>query len=288
MKIREYELFRSYYCGLCKSIGDRYGQVSRLSLTYDCTFLALVLDGVYNDKINIKEGRCALHPIKKKKIVGENFFVNYAADCNIILSYNKLIDNKIDDGRLRDNVASSLFSKAYKKSKEKHPSLSHRIEVLLSTQRDLEAAGCDSIDEVAEPFAKITEALFSNDELFEKLREHQGADNPAEFDNTAIKALKWLGYNIGKWIYIVDCFDDLKRDYEKDEYNVILRSKPMEDGESIDEYKVRITENISFILDYSMAEAGKAIDLMELKHGKGIIENIIYSGLHIVQKEVSK
>ena len=44
LKIREFEVFRGYYCGVCKSIGKRFGQVPRISLNYDLAFLAVLLD----------------------------------------------------------------------------------------------------------------------------------------------------------------------------------------------------------------------------------------------------
>lgn len=41
LKIKEYELYRAYYCGVCRAIKRRHGNIPRLTLTYDITFLAL-------------------------------------------------------------------------------------------------------------------------------------------------------------------------------------------------------------------------------------------------------
>ena len=35
LKVREYEVYCGYYCGICKSIGRRYGQLPRMALSYD-------------------------------------------------------------------------------------------------------------------------------------------------------------------------------------------------------------------------------------------------------------
>lgn len=292
MKIKEYEIFRSYYCGLCKSIKQRYGQKARVTLTYDCTFLALVLDSLYTEtaELKVKNFRCGLHPLKKKKVVHDNFFIDYAADCNVMLAFNKIEDNKIDERKLKDSVASSLLAKSYKKAKLRYPKLTEFVEENLAYQRKLENELCDSVDVIAEPFAKITQKLFSNEELFETIRHINGSvtDDLVEFDNMTIKALEWLGYNIGKWIYIVDCIDDVQDDHKDGNYNPLFYCKPMIENESIEEYKKRISEDILFLLDYSAAEAGKALDLLNVKHGLGILENIIFSGMSNTSEAVVK
>ena len=43
LKVREYEVYTGYYCGICKSIGKRYGQLPRMALSYDAAFLAVLL-----------------------------------------------------------------------------------------------------------------------------------------------------------------------------------------------------------------------------------------------------
>ena len=45
MKIREFDLYQSYYCGLCRSLKERYGKRGQITLSYEMTFLALLLAG---------------------------------------------------------------------------------------------------------------------------------------------------------------------------------------------------------------------------------------------------
>ena len=42
LRVRELSLYRAAYCGLCRSLGRECGQVSRIYLSYDLTFMALV------------------------------------------------------------------------------------------------------------------------------------------------------------------------------------------------------------------------------------------------------
>ena len=50
LKIREYEAFRSYYCGICMHIKECFGNIPRMSLNYDMTFLGLLLDGLHKEE----------------------------------------------------------------------------------------------------------------------------------------------------------------------------------------------------------------------------------------------
>lgn len=47
MKFKEYDVYRSYYCGLCQSLKERYGVLGQLSLNYDMTFILMLLTGLY-------------------------------------------------------------------------------------------------------------------------------------------------------------------------------------------------------------------------------------------------
>ena len=39
--------YRAYYCGLCRVLREQYGQVGRMTLSNDMTFLAIVLSSLY-------------------------------------------------------------------------------------------------------------------------------------------------------------------------------------------------------------------------------------------------
>ena len=97
LKIRDFELFRGYYCGVCKSMGKRYGQVSRLSLNYDLAFLAVLLDSISGEMPDGKIERCIVHPIRKRCVIRHNRFIDYAADMNIVLTYYNLRDKWTDE-----------------------------------------------------------------------------------------------------------------------------------------------------------------------------------------------
>ena len=58
LKIREYERYRAYYCGLCKSLKTDAGMRGQISLSYDMTFLALLLSALYEPETVEKKEHC--------------------------------------------------------------------------------------------------------------------------------------------------------------------------------------------------------------------------------------
>ena len=89
MKIKDFEKFKAYYCGLCNSIKNTYGQLPRITLNYDMTFLAVLLDSLGDNKSNFTKFSCAIHPLKKRLMINNNLALDYAAFCNTTLAYYK-------------------------------------------------------------------------------------------------------------------------------------------------------------------------------------------------------
>lgn len=106
----EQERYQAVYCGLCRAIKKRYGQIERLSLNYDMTFLAILLNGLYEENNDSKEMHCPLHPLQKRRIF-ENQYIDYAADMTILLAYYKCKDDWKDE-------ANQIVIQAQKKLKE--------------------------------------------------------------------------------------------------------------------------------------------------------------------------
>ena len=54
LKFKEYDVYKSYYCGLCQTLNNRSGRFSQLTLNYDMTFLQLLLTGLYEPETKIE------------------------------------------------------------------------------------------------------------------------------------------------------------------------------------------------------------------------------------------
>lgn len=171
LTFREYEHYRGYYCGLCKSLKDNHGEISRLSLNYDITFLVLVLTSVYKPKSNIIEEGCIANPFKKKKKI-TNEITEYAASMNVLLTYYKLEDNLKDDNRLKDKLAYNIYKGTLKKAYERYPQKAEFIKNQLNILYNLEQEKNLNIDLVSNTFGNLMGEIFAykNDQYEKELR----------------------------------------------------------------------------------------------------------------------
>ena len=258
LTFREYEHYRAYYCGLCKTLKSDYTETSRVSINYDITFLILILTSVYNPKSEIFYEKCIANPIKEKKHM-KNEFTDYAAAMNILLTYYKLDDNVCDRGSLKDRIARKLYERSYKKALEKYPEKAEIIKNNLKELMDLESEGSDSIDRTSNTFGNLMREIFTykEDEYTERLRE--------------------VGFNIGKYIYILDAYEDLDKDIQNNEYNPFKKYK-----DNREELKEKVDRNISMCL----SRLERAIISLDIKVNNGIIDNIIYSGIYLRYKVI--
>ena len=253
LTFREYEHYRGYYCGLCKCLKDNHGEISRLSLNYDITFLVLILTSVYRPKSNIIEEGCITNPFKKKKKI-INEITEYAASMNVLLAYYKLEDNLKDDNKLKDKVAYTMYKGKLKSAYEKYPKKAEFIKEQLEILYNLEKAKNTNIDLVSNTFGNLMSEIFA----------YKQDENESE--------LRRIGFNIGKYIYLLDAYEDLDKDYKNGSYNPFI-----DYIDKKEELKLRVDKLISM----SLGMVGKGIDNLNLKMNTSIIENIVYSGVYL-------
>lgn len=258
LTFREYEHYRAYYCGLCKTLKRDFTETSRVSINYDITFLILILTSVYNPKSEIFYEKCVANPIKEKKHM-KNEFTDYAAAMNILLTYYKLEDNVEDRGDLKDKIARKLYKKSYKKALAIYPEKAEKIKKHLQELSNLEKEESDSIDKTSNTFGELMREIFTykEDEYTERLRE--------------------VGFNIGKYIYILDAYEDLDKDIENNEYNPFKKYK-----DNREELKEKVEKNIMMCL----SRLENAILSLNIQVNNGIINNIIYSGIYLRYKGI--
>jgi hypothetical protein len=221
------------------------------------TFLAILLSSIFVDGAEGHKEFCGFK-MKKVAVIEPNEYINYAADMNIILSNRKLLDDYKDDKNYFALAASKFIG-----TKKLSDMAKSRIDLLdkhLEDLRKLEKSKCTSIDETGHCFAELTSEIFSVSDGIEG------------------KVLKVLGYNVGKWIYTVDAFDDLEKDIKDKKYNPFIYNFNYR-GEKIEDFKKSILENAEFTLIRCLDEISKAAALIDVRKNSGIVENIIYLGM---------
>lgn len=264
LKLKELTLYNAYYCGICKALGDRYGLLYRNALNYDAVFLAVLADCFNGLESPVETFRCALHPLKKKPRCVPSATMDAAADMTVFLSYHKLLDNKNDDGSFWSGIGSKIIKGGYSKSKKRIGETALKIESHLDRLHGLEKIGSSDIDSVSDCYASII---------------RDSVEYMVDGGGETVEAASWIGYNIGKWVYILDAVDDIPDDRKSGAYNPVLARYPLKQDEETKNYLERIRESISMLLYTGLEEASATYDLIDKKVNSGIIKNILYEGM---------
>lgn len=258
LTFREYENYKGYYCGLCKYLKENHGEISRLGLNYDITFLIVILTAIYKPKPSIFQERCVVSPFKKKKKI-INEITEYAASMNILLTYYKLEDNLLDDKGIKDIFAYNLYKNKLNLAHNKYPQKSKIIKEQMNLLNKLEQEKEYNIDKVSNTFGEIMGEIFAykTDKYEEDLRK--------------------IGFNIGKYIYILDAYEDLEEDYKKGRYNPFI--------EYINN-KEELKQRVDRLVSMSLGLLSSSINNLNIQVNRGIIENIVYSGVYLRYKNI--
>lgn len=260
----EKDAYQSAYCGLCHVMGKRHGFLARFTLNYDFTFLALLHYGG-NGEESVACRRCPAHPFRKARMCLCGPALEAAADESIILTWHKLCDDVSDHGfviGLAYRFLRLLLRPAYRRARQARPEFDNETRRELARLNQLEAARSPQLDRAADTFANILSA----------------AARDCVGDEPRRRAMEQLLYHLGRWVYLVDAWDDLTEDTEKGRYNP---------------WNARFQGNARAEQDYaettmlhSARLVAAAANLIEFGPWRPIIENVVYSGLPTVQAAV--
>lgn len=250
LKIKDFLKYRGYYCGLCKTLKEQYGRFGQMTLTYDMTFLIIVLTSLYENKTVEDEERCLVHPMKKHLML-TNEISKYGADMNIALTYHHFLDDWQDDRSYKGLAGANYLKREYKRIEAKYPRQCKVIVETLARLTELEQKNETDIDLVAGCFGELMGELFvyQQDVWEEQLRK--------------------MGFFLGKFIYLIDAYEDLDEDIKTESYNVLRTLHEEKDYESRCEQ----------ILTMMMSECSNAFETLPLVEDIEILRNIIYLGV---------
>ena len=257
--------FEAAYCGLCHTLGKRYGIAGRMILNYDLTFLAMLLsDGQHT----ACRRRCVMHPGKGRMCVCGDDAFDLAADMSVILTWWQIQDGIADHGffgGLKYRAASVLLRRAYRKARARRPAFDESTRRHLEELARLEGERCPSIDAAADTFARL---------LSDAAGEVQ--------EPVKSRVLAQLLYHLGRWIYLIDAADDLKKDTESGNYNPLLYRYHTENGVLGDADRLALAET----LDASIERMASAYALYDYGVWTPILDSIFYESLYGIGKAV--
>ncbi len=255
----EFEQYQSYYCGLCKTLKSRFGKKGQITLNYDMTFLAIILTALYEPETKEKKIHCLLHP-KAKHMTRKNVMVEYAADMNIALTYHKCKDDWQDEKSLKGFLGARLFEHKYKDIAKRYERQCQAMEKSLEELMKCEQRKENHLDTVSRCFGMLTEEIF----VYKK----------DEWESS----LRRIGFYLGKFIYLLDAYDDLERDKKTKSYNPLIEEQK----------KPEFEEYFYGVLTLMMAECAREIEKLPLITDTELLRNILYSGVWMKYWEIRR
>ena len=246
----EQNRFREVYCGVCASLRRISGHKGQMTLSFDAAFLALLLNALYEPEEERSTYRCAAHPARPR-VCAVSGMTDYAADMNLILFYERAMDNWTDD----KSRAALAVSKVYRKSAEaaaaRYPQKSRVIQEELGRLAEIEKARLSDIDAAAGCFGRLLGEIYAP-------REDEWAS-----------ALRRMGCALGRFIYLIDAWDDAEKDEKRGSYNPLLAWK----GEA--DYEARVYQALTM----EIAACALEFEKLPIVQDASIVRNVLYSGV---------
>ena len=250
--------YTAVYCGICRQIRARSSNLSRLGLSYDMAFLALLLMSLYEPEEETGGNACILHPIKKRPWV-DNEYIRYAADMNVALGYYNCLDDWEDDKRLSARAMAGIFENSLPEIQKTYPRQCQAIESCIRQLSRLEKEGCPNPDEPANLFGHLMgELLVYREDLW-------------------APTLRQMGLSLGRFIYLADAAVDYRSDEKKKKYNPFLAMGTGEDWARWENYLV-----------LALGRCTANFEKLPLVQDKDILDNILYSGVWVELRRKQK
>ena len=262
LKVKEYEAYKSVYCGLCKQLGRDYGFMTRLILSYDCTFYAILLMSLKRSCTGFSDGRCKFNPLKKCKFADckDNAY-SKASALSVISAYYKVVDDIDDSGffkRIALKIAKPFFGRRQKKAAMRFPEIEIIVSEMMKNQKAAENDELVTIDKAANPTAKMISDLAAL----------EGGNDLQK------RVLSEFGYQIGRWVYLIDAADDYEKDKKSGNFNPFIKAD------------INDKDYINSVLSQSLARAYDAYNLLDIIDFKPIIDNMMLYGFPNKQNAV--
>lgn len=250
LKMKDYNRYKAYYCGLCRTLQEKYGPIGQATLTYDMTFFVILLTSLYESETKLALHRCVVHPIKKQNQL-RSVMSEYAADMNVLMSYYHFLDDWQDEKAVIGLAGYKVLSKDVKKLMKKYPRQCKVIEDKMQALSSYEKTNETALDLVSGCFGDLL------GEILVYLDDQWSTD------------LRRLGFFLGKFIYIMDAYEDLESDKAKGLYNPLVeRCK----SETFD-------EDMEQLLLMMMAECTASFEKLPCIVEVDILRNILYNGV---------
>ena len=259
LKFKEFDLYHAFYCGICRDLKRRYGLAGQLSLSYDMTFLAILLTGLYEPETMKGDRKCIVHPLERHP-TRNNVFTEYAADMNVLFACYKCNDDWEDERKFRKLVYGRLLEGKAGRLKKEYREKVRKISLLMQKFSEAEKSQNADIDTLSGLFGQVMAEIVV-------VKEDEWVDS-----------LRRLGFFLGKFIYLLDAYEDVETDIKKGIFNPLKKKYECPDFE----------EECKTILLLMMSECCREFETLPILENVEILRNILYSGVWCRYEAVRK
>ena len=250
IRFKDFDLYRSFYCGLCRELREKYGISGQITLTYDMTFVVVLLSALYEPPTQKGTTRCVIHPVCRQP-VRKNAATEYGADMNVLLTYYKCMDDWEDEKKFAALGYGKILQRKNNRLSRRYPEKAEKIRKLLEKLSQMEKAGETDIDKMSGCFGRIMEEIFAwKKDVWEG-------------------SLRRMGFYLGKFIYILDAYDDVEKDVKNGNYNPFAEKYIMKGFD----------EQVRQLLVMMMAQTCREFEKLPIIKYTDILRNILYSGV---------
>lgn len=284
MLIKDFNVFQSFYCGLCKALHKTGSEATRFCTNYDVTFYSVLMHELTKTPVKFERQICVYNGKKKIVVVPDKLSLKMA-DLAVLLVYYNILDDVADGKKLRAPLAWRLALRKRKAAK-RMPKIDALMREKFGLLSKLEKENCDSIDRVADTFASlmrdITRVLLEEDEndklVANGVDENEKDERAGKYFSVDEKCdIDDFCYNLGRLVYLMDAVDDIEKDSKKKAYNPILLNY----GQCTkkEDYLVKNADELSFLLKSTYNKMVGAYNKMNVKMYEGVLSNTIYLGI---------
>ena len=263
--IKDDELYRAMYCGVCKGIAETSGNAARMGLSYDVTFLSVIMHNILGIDVKIEKQHCLTHCIRTRKMAEVDELTRQLGALNTVLVYYKYTDD-INDGD-KGKGKRLWFKKGFRKVAKRYPEIVKIVAEHLAEQEKTEKSKTDSVDHAADATANML-AAFSDYALGEK----------------ATAYTRTLFYAVGKWIYLIDALDDYDKDKAKGAYNPFILAYNADCRKALLEGEY--AEEVAFIFRSVFFDIKESLAQIPFRFNTDLSDNILLRGMPAVTKRI--
>lgn len=265
MYIKDFNVYQSFYCGLCKTLSKTGAEFTRLCTSYDLTFYNVLLHSLTNTPVTFAKKLCAYNG-KQKVIVEQDELTLAVADIAVLFVYYNL-DDDVRDGKKSRAVVRDMLCARKRKALKRISEIDALMQKSFDALHKLEKEECDSIDRVADCFATLmrdmTRLIIKTDENIDTFM-----------------------YNLGRLIYLLDAVDDVEKDSKEHSYNPLLLNYGLCTKKA--DYLAKNADELAFLLNSTYNKMVGCYNAMDIKMYEGVLSNTIYLGIKMQLERLLK